>query len=222
MTAADYITAAVARSYRNLGDVGADPTTELLGVLTRLFAGYYADAFDQNPAVLVKQAIVAWNVLGYWTKPTDQHALYELRTATNLEVVVVPFSDKQAEVSEAAVYRLGNNYYPAGNANDPSNVALTFTYQPIPPAFTLTTDTPPPEWPAQFDQRVVTDLAWYLASKDGRPEDVAVLEQEAQEWARLWGRWLAAADVNTVRRFSVPQQVATPSVVPVGVRGGGG
>lgn len=222
MDAAAYITAAVATSYRNLGDVGADPTTELLGVLTRLFAGYYADAFDQNPAVMGKRANVSWNTSGYWVKPDDQLALYQLKTATGVDVFVVPFDDLQAETSEACVYRLGNNYYPAGNANDPSNVALTFYYQPIPPTFTATTDTPPAEWPLHFDQRVVTDLAVYLAGKDGRPDDVQRLQAEASAWADLWRRWLGAADVNTIRRFSVPQQVPTPSVVPVGVRGGGG
>lgn len=220
MTAAEYIQAAVARSYRNMGDVGADPTTELLGVLSRLFASYYAEAADQNPAVMATLSVVPWNVLGYWEMPSDQYALYELRTASNVKVVVVPFDDRAAEPSEAAVYRLGVKYYPAGNPNDPTNVALQFTYQPVPPTFALETDAAPPEWPLQFDERVIVDLAVYLAEKDGRPEDVAAMQAEAAKWRSLYDRWLSIADVNTVRRFSVPQQVPTAQVVPVGVRGG--
>lgn len=220
MTAAEYIAAAVARSYRNMGDVSADPTTELLGVLSRLFAGYYAEAADQNPAVMGKLAVVPWNVAGYWAMPSDQYALYELRTATNVKVYVVPFDDRAAETSEAAVYRLGVRYYPAGNPNDPTNVALQFTYQPVPPQFVATGDSPPAEWPLQFDERVIVDLAVYLAEKDGRPEDIAAMQGEAAKWKLLYDRWLGIADVNTVRRFSVPQQVPTAQVVPIGVRGG--
>lgn len=220
MDAQGYIAAAVARSYRNRGDVLADPTTELLGVLTRLFFGYYAEAADQNPAVFASRVLVPWDTSGYWSAPADQYALYELEMPTGAKVYVVPFNDTQAEPSEAAVYRLGTKYYPAGNPNDPVNVTLTFTYQPVPPTFALLTDTPPADWPAQFDERVIVDLATYLAEKDGRPEDIEAMQGEAQKWKGLFSRWLAIADVNTVRRFSIPTQVPTPQVQPVGVRGG--
>lgn len=213
-----YIAAAVAMSYRNRGDVMASES-EYLGVLTRQFYGYYADAADQNPAVFAKQVLVPWNVLGYWEAPTDQYALYELRMPTGAIVYVVPFNQREAEPSEACVYRLASKYYPAGNPNDPQNVNLTWTYQPVPPTFTALADTPPEDWPEQFDQRVIVDLACYLAEKDGRPEDIAAMKGEAAAWQQKWDRWLAIADTNTVRKYGFPEQVPTPQINPVGTRG---
>lgn len=220
MNAQEYIVAAVARSYRNRGDVLAQPTEELLGVLTRLFFGYYAEAADQNPAVFAKRALVPWNTGGYWEVPSDQYSLYQMTTPTGAPVYVVPFDDLKAEPSEAAVYRLASRYFPAGNPNDPVNVTLTFIYQPVPPVFSSLTDSPPTDWPEQFDERVIVDLATYLAEKDARPEDVQAMKAEAASWTALYARWLGIADVNTVRRFSVPQQVPTPQIQPIGVHGG--
>lgn len=191
---------------------------EMLGVLTRLFYGYYADASDQNPAVFAKKAVVAWDVGGFWNMPSDQDILYML-TANGIPIVVVPFQDTGAEPSVGAVYRLASKYYPAGNANDPSNVPLVFTYQPVPAAFAAINDSAPSDWPEQFDEMVITDLATYLAEKDGRPQDAQAMAGEASKWRALYRRWLVLADVNTVRRFSVPQQVPTPQVQPIGVAG---
>lgn len=214
-----YISAAIARSYRNRGDAMAS-TEEYLGVLTRQFYGYYADAADQNPAVFAKRVLVPWNVSGYWEAPTDQYALYELTMPTGATVYVVPFNQRDAEPSEACVYRLGSVYYPAGNPNDPVNVNLTWTYQPVPPTFTALADEPPSEWPEQFDERVIVDLAQYLAEKDGRTDDIQTMSAEAGKWRQLWDRWLGVADTNTVRKYGMPEQVPTSQVQPIGVRGG--
>ncbi len=218
MDAQGFIAAAVARSFRNMGQPAAS-SDELLGVLSRLFHGYYAEAADQNPSLFALRASVAWNVGGYWIAPSDQYALYEIQAPGGEEIVVVPFSDPRAEPSVGAVFRLGLNYYPAGNANDPSNVALTFTYQPVPPVFATLSAIPPTTWPAQFNERVICDLATYLAEKDGRADDIQAMQAEAGKWKRYYLTWLSMADSNTVRRFSVPQQVPTPQIIPVGVSG---
>lgn len=206
----------MARSFSNMGDVAAS-TNELLGVLSRLFAGYYGEAADANPAVFAKRAVVVWDAGGFWPEPADQYAVYRITWNGN-PVVVVPFDDPQADVSVPAIYRLARNYYPAGNPNDPSGVNLVWTYQPIPPSFASLTDVPPVAWPSQFDERVICDLATYLAEKDGRVNDIQTMKAEAGKWAALYGQWLAIADVNTVRRFSVPTQVPTPAVKPIGVQ----
>lgn len=215
MNANGYITAAVARSFRNMGDAAASPQ-ELLGVLSRLFAGYYGEAADQNPAVFARRTVNIWTGTG-WDAPLDQYAVYRI-TWNGVPVVIVPFDDPQADTSVPAIYRLGSQYFPAGNPNDPVGTNLIWFYQPVPPAFASVLDDPPTEWPQQFDERVICDLATYLAEKDGRPDDLAAMQREAAKWASLYSQWLAIADVNTVRRFSLPTQVPTPSVKPIGVQ----
>lgn len=200
-----------------MGNV-ATSEPEMLGVLSRLFAGYYGVAAAGNPSLMGTRAIVPWNVGGYWVVPDDQYVLYEMKWST-AKVRVVPFDQLTANAGEPSVYRLGNKYYPAGNAADPTGVALTFIYQPVPPVFASASSEPGDEWPDQFDEMVIVDLATYLAEKDARPEDLQSLASESAKWRGLYADWLGIADANTIRQFSVPTQVATPSVVPVGVRG---
>lgn len=218
MTAAEYIAAAVARSYRNRGEVLADAALELLGVLSRLFVQYYATAAGLNPAVFATQAVVAFDGQG-WPVPADADTVIRLERTGGAEVVVVPLEQRQSEPSEAAVYRMGPRYYGAGNPNDPVDGPLVVYYTQRPPAFTALSTPAPAGWPLHFDEMVVVDLAAWLAKKDGRADDVALLEREQGAWAALYREWLSRETLGTVRAFGQPTLVPSPNVATATVRG---
>ena len=225
MTAAEYIAAAVGRSYLNRGEVLAQTQQELLSVLTRLFRRYYADASTMESSVFAQVTALAYlSGPARWALPTDIDVVHHLEQSGQ-PITIVPYEDRaEAEPSEACVYRLGNTLYPVGNSTDPSAIAISCLYTPIPPAFTLTTSTPPAAWNIAFDDMVIVELALFLAKKDARADDVTALTMELDDpatgWKQLWSTWLGRASINTLRRFATPRPVPSPSTVAAGVRAG--
>lgn len=225
MTAQEYITQAISTSYLNRGDVLAVDSTEMLSTLTRHFQKYYADAATQESSVFAQ--IVAVPVLTAprrWVLPGDIDVLHHLEQ-NGQPVTVVPYEDRtEAEPSESCVYRLGYVLYPVGNATDPTQNALTALYTPVPAAFTALGQSAPASWPTQFDGMVVDHLALWLASKDGRQDDVDRLTANmaggngSPGWTELYATWLGRASINVTRRFASPRPVPSPSTVAAGVR----
>lgn len=209
LTAADYIARAVARSYRNRGEVLAVDAPELLDALTLLFTQRYAQAAGYNPAVFLVQAVMAWDTDG-WQIPANCDTVVLLQTPTAQAVNVVAIDNLAAEPSEPAVYRIGRRYRPAGNANDPTAVALSIWYTQQPVAFTATGDSPDAAWPQQFDTMIVVDLAVWLAIKDARGDDIAALEPEQARWNAQYVEWLQRESLGLVRqwpRFATPPAI---------------
>lgn len=217
MTAAEYFAQAMSASYRNRGEVLAARVPEMLQQLTLLFRGYYATAAGLNPSAFGKKVAQPWDAGGSrWAFPDDCDTIYLLEQGGQ-EVVPVPFNDREAEPSEKCVYPLGGYFYKAGLTTDPASSALLIYYAPVPPSFTATGDSPPAEWNEQYDQMVVADLALWLASKDGRPEDVATAEADAKKWAKLYTDWLQRQLTPLVQRYGMPTVVPTQTIVGRGV-----
>lgn len=219
MTAAEYIAQAVARSYRNRGEVLADDATELLLQLSLQFRGYFGLAAGLNPAVFGRQALLAWDAgNGRWNLPADCDTIYLLEQ-NGAEVFLVPFRDRAAEPSEPCVYQLGRALYKAGQSTDPNSAALTIWYAAVPADFTLVTDSPPAEWVPQYDQMVVDELALWLATKDGRADDIAALAPSVGRWMEEFTAWLGRQGVPLIQRFGMPTTVPTQTIVGKGVKG---
>lgn len=225
MTAAEYIAAAMGRSYLNRGEVLALTQQELLGQLTRQFRRYYADAATQEASVFAQTAVLVYTTgPARWPLPTDIDVLHHLEQSSQ-PITVVPYEDRtEAEPSEACVYRLGNTLYPVGNSTDPTATSILALYTPIPAAFTTTGQSSPSAWNIAFDDMVVVELALFLAKKDGRMDDVQTLQMELDDpatgWKQLWTTWLGRASINVTRRFATPRPVPSPATVAAGVRAG--
>lgn len=209
MIAQDYITRAIARSYRNRGEVLAPQVPELLDALTLLFTQRYAQASGLNPAVFLKRAVLNWVADG-WTIPADCDTMVLMRVNSGAQVFVVAIDNLDAEPTEAAVYRMGRRYLPAGNPVDPVNVPLVAFYTQIPAAFAAVDQAPGPEWPQQFDTMVVVDLAVWMATKDGRADDLQALAPEQGAWDAKYREWLQRESLGLVRQFA--KQAIAPSV----------
>lgn len=216
MTAAEYIAQAILRNSQNDGDTLAEPDPELLAVLTLLFYDYYQLATGRNPYVFAKQVVLSYTA-GGWTIPADAETVVMLQRPGGAEVVVVPIDDLEAEKGKPAVYRLGRRYFSAGNAADPpANTNLLCIHTVIPPTFADLSDSPPTEWPTQFDPMVVNDLALMLAEKDERDVETGRRDKLQERWQARFMAWLSRPELNARTRFGSPRLVPTPATQPFG------
>jgi len=217
-TAAEYMAAGISRSYRNRGNVLAQDNTEGLARLSRQFRKYYSAAAGQNASVFGQIANLTYvPAPPSWVVPADCDTIHWIEQR-GVPVYAVTYDDRrEAEPSEACIYRLANRLYPVGNTTDPGQQALVVLYTPVPPDFTAVGDTAPAAWNSNFDSMVIVDFALFLAKKDGRPEDVQALMDEANEEVGLYGAWLARNTVPLLKRFGMPVQVPATNTTSIRV-----
>lgn len=216
MIAQDYITRALARSYRNRGEVLAPAATEMLEQLSLLFVEYYGLAAGLNPSIFARQAVLAWNGAG-WTIPADSDTMSVIRTNQGQDVTVVAIDNLDAEPSRPCIYRLGKAYFPAGQPNDPVNTPLTVFYTVIPADFADLNAAPGVEWAAQFDQAIIVELALWLSGKDGRADEIAELTTIRDRWKGQFTEWCSRESLMLVRQFA--RQATSPNVTAAKVAG---
>ena len=183
-TCKDIIEAAYARSSFNDPDKLAT-NAELIGVIDRRMKQLYSIVADHNPLYFgATQTVVGSS--GTWARPADAELVFRIETQAGEEVHIVPFEDRSAEMPPR-VYEFGQKYYSVGQSGDPQPTdQLKFYYSKRHPSLDPTK--PPSDaantldatWPEQFNDLVVLHVAKYLATKDGRPEEVALLTQEEQ------------------------------------------
>lgn len=203
------------------GDIATEDP-ELVQVVQRSLRGYFSDAVEVNRSFYAKRITVPWDagLLG-WVRPDEAEAIIRLELADGTEVVEVPFDDRDAEVGAGipAVYSLGQNFYPAGNAGDPTAVSLVMFYSARPRDLTALTGDPAgtidPLWPEQFNELLIRDVAIYLAVKDGQREaEVAAhREQHTREYERYIS-FLGHETTTRVRNYGHGGMAATERVQP--------
>lgn len=197
------LTGAYAKSKKNQPGQIATESTELLQVVIRAMRGLYAFATRINPTFFADTFDVAYAAPG-WARPEGAESIWRIEfQATGAEVVVVPFDDRKAEELLAAVYRFGQIYRPAGNANDPGATdSLTFFYskRPSDPA---DLDSPVDAlWQEQFNELLILEVAIYLALKDGRQAEADALKEERDRWATLFVAFLEHETIGERRRWA--------------------
>lgn len=172
--------------------------TELLEVTKRSVRTIFAIAARVNPFYFGKRLSVPFSA-GVWTWPTDMELLYRLERGST-EVVIVPVDQRDAEPSKPAVYGIGNQLFGAGGANDPTSGDLVFYYSRRPVDPVATTDSIDPSFPDQHLDAVITELARYLAVKDGRDSDAQAFGDERNAYLRLFLAHMEHATASIERR----------------------
>lgn len=219
-TARDIIVAAYARSSKNRPGSLATDATELLAVLARALRGLFAVGVKVNPEFFGASADVNFAGAG-WKRPADAESVLRIEfQADKREVVVVPFSDRSAEPALPAVYRMGQTYRSAGNASDPVNETLTFHYAKradVPVNLDAAID---PLWPESYNELLISQVAIYLALKDGRADEAAALADERNNWLKLFVAFLQDETANERKRFAHVRQVNIDSLVALVSVGG--
>lgn len=191
-------------------------TTEGLALVNTKARLFFALGARVNPLFFGVAASVAKDVGGYWPLtafPSRPEIIFDVKNGS-ADVAILPYDDLAAEPQLAAVYFLGQRFYPAGRANDATG-ALTFWY-----ARAYTDATIDAEidafWPTEFDELLVLEVAATMALKDGRAEEAALLKQERDTWLRAYLMRLEHLIAAERRSKPLRRRFATQSMAPLG------
>jgi hypothetical protein len=209
-TVDELIEAAYAKSTKNKAGTIATDAVELLGVANRALRKYFSRIARANPVLIGDIETVSF-AAGGWARPADKQSILRLEiNGTGEEVHVVPFDDRQAEEELPSVYRLGRTYYSAGNANDPTSGDIDFWCAAFPSQASATTQTIDSLWPEEFNECLIHEVAIYLATKDGRADELTGLMAERDEWEELLLEFCEHETANERRRFDLLNKFQTP------------
>lgn len=229
-TAQDIITAAIAKSLKNKPGTLATLGTELVGELSRLQRAIYALAPRINFTYFAGYTEVAaaaesgGPLQQGWPIPEGE-CCFRLEATTRTqaptaladgkEIVLVPFDDRAAEAGKPAVYQLGQTYFSAGNALDPTGGEIRVFVSRRPEVLTALTDALDPQWPEAYNEILIDGVAMYLASKDGRADEVASLTTERSQWMQLLVAHLEHFQANERRRYANVRRFNAPTLIPL-------
>lgn len=190
-TAKQLIEAAFSRSTFNDPESLAT-RSELIGVIDRRLKALYSLATEANEFYFGDILTVA-PTSGAWLRPDTAETVHRVEVsavgtgplAVGQEVFITPFDDQQGEMAPA-IYQFGRKYYPSGRVgSDPNGTeTLKFFVSKTPAsldsslAWDNAANTLDADWPEQFNDLLVLDLSRYLATKDGRGEEVQLLRAE--------------------------------------------
>jgi hypothetical protein len=230
-TVRDILTAAYNRSTKNKPGTIATESTELVQVVLRRQRFYYALAPRINYTYYAGFADVTADresggpINEGWPRPQEAEAVFRLEwthettgpvvQAARTEIKIVGCDDPGAEQGMPAVFRIGQTYFPAGNALDPTGgmIRMFFSRRPTDPK--QLTDKLDPQWTEQFNELLILDVARYLAKKDGRTSEATDFQDERKEVLLDWAMFLEHCDVNEVRRFANSRRFNSTTLVPL-------
>lgn len=211
----DIVTGALTRSAKNSPGIIANNAVELVEVVRRAMAGLYSFAARINPTYFAESADVAPVAAG-WQRPEAAESVFRIERTAGAEVVVVPLDDRAAEQGSPAVFTLGQLYRPAGNPLDPvlpEHLVFYYSKRPTRPA--LLTDTLDALWNESYNDLLISEVAVYLALKDGRMDEVEPVRADRDRWAMLFAAFLEHETVGTRRRFGVVNRTTGQGIVPL-------
>lgn len=213
-TAQDIVDAAMGRSLKNIPNQIATGATELLKTVNRAMDGLYAFAARVNPLFFADSLSVAYSAPG-WARPPQAESVFRIEDPSFVEVVVVPYDQRDAEPGKPALYRLGQVFRSAGNTNDPTSGNLTFFYSKRPTAPAALANTLDSLWAETFNELLSLEVAIYLALKDGRAEEIQGLMADRDRWVTLFVAFLEHETANERRAYGHAQRFTGPSLIPL-------
>jgi len=219
----DLIEAAYSRSTFNDPEKLAT-RSELIGVIDRRMKQLYSVIARENPTYFgTVDEIDSTN--GTWPRPSSPPAelVHRVEKSDGQQVHITSFEDRTGE-QPPAIYQYGQVYRTVGRTNDPiNNDSLTFYYSKRHPdldpekPWDDQDNTLDPMWPEQFNDLVVLHVARYLATKDGRSEEIQVLAAEEQALMEVLFNHLRVENYGMTARWG--QRARLISERPEGFRG---
>lgn len=209
----DIITAARLRSIKRTSAVDE---TELFDVAKLAFTGIFAVAARVNPYFFGDTEVVV-KAGGGWMRPTQAASIVrvELDDVGGAEVAVVDLGDRQAELGMPAVYRFGQKFISAGNADDPDTEDLAFWFAKFPVVPTDVDDVLDPLWIEHFNQFFIDEVALYLSLKDRRLDELGELRESRKGWLRLFVQFLEHETANVSKRFGQIKRIPVEELFPL-------
>lgn len=193
-------------SFNDPETLAKDP--ELIGVADRRMKQLYSLVSRINPLYFGKRAKAGYDpATTGWPRPADaEMVVAAYYTATGDRVEIVPFDDREVTMAPR-IYEFGQIYYSVGTAADPTAEDIDFFYSKqhpdLDPALPAShaTNTLDPSWPEQFNDLVILHLARYLAVKDQREGEVAVLAAEEAALMQVFQQHLAHENYGMKARW---------------------
>lgn len=216
--------------------------TELIGVIDRRLKQVYSFAARQNPFYFGGSISVIPDGTK-WVRPATAELMFHVEadgaagtgadrkiTTVGLEVSIVPFEDRQAEMAPR-VFPFGRAYLTVGlAATDPSASVngdkLKFFFSrrhaDLNPALPATdaANTLEADWPEQFNDLIVLRIARYLSLKDiarSTPE-LTALNDEVKDLFELFRLHLEHENYGMKARWGQVSRVVSPTVRGADVR----
>ncbi|MFW6199665.1 MAG: hypothetical protein ACOC8K_03745 [Gemmatimonadota bacterium] len=205
---------AYGRSTKNQPGEIATEETELLDIVTQALRGLFIFGTRLNPTFFGAEDTVSVSS-GSWPLPSDLEHLFRVEDDGD-KVEVVPFDDRAVAHPKPAVYHLGGRLYPAGNANDPTDGDLDLFYAKQADAPADLDSELDAFWPEAYDSLLELEVAIYLAIKDGRTEEVPLLQNDRDVWAIRFAAHVEHYAPTTMDRFGGQVGLQVESVVPLG------
>ncbi len=190
-------------------------TTEGLAVVNRVIRTMFQIGTRVNPHFFGDVASVAHNGTTGWPRPSAAEAIYRIENPGGAEVVVVPFDQRTIESGKPAVYRFGQVFRTAGNANDPTSGSLSFFFSKRPTDAATITTSIDPLWPEAYAELATLEVAAYMAAKDKLQEELSYFVSERDRWLRMFIMFLEHETMNERRAYGHIQSFNTGSLVPI-------
>lgn len=219
-TALDIFVGAYAKSSKNQADRMVAQGAELLDALNRILRQAFAIGARVNPEFFATKTTTAI-AAGAWPRPPAAESIIAIRggpavvpgTLVGEDIVVVPFTDVEADPGSPCLYELGQKFYGTGPLA-PTGGDLDFYYATQAATLLTQADALDPLWPTRFDGLLIAELALWLAQKDGRADEVQLLSQELARWQRIYVAHLQHATPIEVRRFAVRREFNLKTLYP--------
>lgn len=176
---------------------------ELLAIVKRSMLECFIAAAAVNPKHFGKQNTVAL-AGGVWAIPSDSLSVFRIENGSGDRVVEVPLHDRDADLGQPAVYRLGGAFYGAGNPLDPTsgNLTLFSARTPVQPAnVAASTDS---ALGSEWDEIHVLALYIHMIGKDAANHPPGEGERQAAErtrWMDLFREHVRSATSTGVSRM---------------------
>lgn len=184
--------AAMAKSTKNQPGVIISET-EAANQVQRIVQGAFSIAAVVQPTRFSDTADVV-GVASAWARPPAAEAIIRIVNASGAEIVVVPYDDQLAEEPKTALYEFGQSFIANTGQTTPPGATdtLTFWFAKRPDALTAIdfTGVIDPDFPDAYLELLNYQLALYLALKDNRTEEYALLTSERDAWAQRFVSWL--------------------------------
>jgi hypothetical protein len=213
-------------SLRNRREAIADEASELVMVVNRLMTDAFLEAAAINPERfgLVDDVAFLASPVGGWPRPARALSVYRIEgisgstspaMANYTEIAVVPEHDLSADRWRPCVFERGGVFYSGRTTPSPVGGSLRFYYARRPLLLAANSTPSSTEIDSSFPDEmvplIVYGVALYLAQKDNRAEEIAVLTAQYGEWRALWQRYLEQS-TTAVRYRWAPRKSTTPAV----------
>lgn len=169
-----------------------------LAVTTAIQEGLEPSYFGTSTAV---QAVA-----GVFTVPSDCILDYRWEQSDGTEVRMIESGELSAELPPR-LFRLGRTRVSPGRTGDPAvaetlTVYYARTHPDLDPSAALdaSANTLDASWPTHHDALLIADLALFIAKKDGRDTEVAMLKGEIEGLTAIFQQDVVAQSYRTVNR----------------------